>query len=132
MIAQFVRVERVNPPVHSDIHADSEVATILRNTCYNCHSNETVWPWYSNVAPASWLIASDVSGGRRHLNFSEWESYDIDTQSHKLKSIAEEITDRAMPPWYYSMVHRGSRLSEAERTKILSWTDKGHSQQGKH
>lgn len=130
--AQFVRVQRVNPPVHSDMRADGEIATILRNTCYNCHSNETVWPWYSNVAPVSWLIASDVSEGRRHLNFSEWETYDSETRNHKLKSIAEEITDRAMPPWYYSMIHRGSRLSEAERRQILTWTDSGNLQPEKH
>jgi len=132
LIAQFIRVERVNPPVRSDIHATPEIGSLLRNTCYNCHSNETVWPWYAHVAPVSWLVASDVSEARRHLNFSEWGSYDGDTQSHKLKAIAEEITDRAMPPWYYLMVHRGSRLSESERNNILSWTDKGHFRSGKH
>jgi len=132
LVAQFVRVERLNPPVRSNIHADGEVAAILRKACYNCHSNETVWPWYSNVAPASWLVASDVSEGRRHLNFSDWESYDGDKQSYKLKAITEEITDRAMPPWYYSMVHRGSRLSEGERAQILSWAANGHLLPGKH
>lgn len=132
LIAQFIRIERVNPPARSDIHATPEIASLLRNHCYNCHSNETVWPWYAHVAPVSWLLASDVSEGRRHVNFSEWESYDKDTQSHKLKAIAEEITDRAMPPWYYSMVHRGSRLNAEESAQILAWIASGHLPLGKH
>lgn len=126
LLAQFVRVERANPPVRADIHTDKEIANLLRTACYNCHSNETIWPWYANVAPASWLVASDVSEARRNLNFSEWENYDADTQSRKLKEIAEEIEEGAMPPWYYSMIHRRSRLNAEESAQILSWTAKGH------
>ena len=121
LIAQFVGVERVNPPVRSEIQVDKAIATILRGACYNCHSNETVWPWYAKVAPASWLVASDVAEGRRHLNFSDWGSYDRDTQVHKLKAIEEEITDRGMPPWYYSAVHRSSRLSSEQSSQLISW-----------
>jgi len=74
VLAQAIRVERLNPPVQAEITADPAVKPLLRRACYDCHSNETVWPWYSNVAPASWLIASDVEEGRSNLNFSEWGS----------------------------------------------------------
>jgi hypothetical protein len=131
LIAQFIQVERVNPPARSDIHATPEISALLHNACYNCHSNETVWPWYSHVAPVSWLIASDVSEGRGHVNFSEWETYDSDKQSYKLKAIAEEIQGGMMPPWYYSMIHRSARLSAEKRAQILSWATKGHPA-GKH
>jgi hypothetical protein len=131
LIAQFIQIERVNPPARSDIHATPEIASLLRNTCYDCHSNETVWPWYAHVAPVSWLVASDVSEGRRHVNFSEWETYDSDKKSHKLTAMAEEIQDGMMPPWYYSMIHRRARLSAENRARILSWTAKGHPA-GKH
>jgi hypothetical protein len=122
LLAQFIRVDKSNPPVRSDL-ASASVKPVLKRVCYNCHSNTTVWPWYSNVAPASWLVGSDVKEGRSHLNFSEWGMYDSGTQSHKLRGIAEEVRGGDMPPWYYSLVHRDARLSESERNQILAWID---------
>ena len=118
--AQFIRIDKSNPPGRSDLAA-VPVKSVLHRACYNCHSNETVWPWYSSVAPVSWLVGSDVKGGRGHLNFSEWSEYDSGTRSHKLRSIVEEVQGGDMPPWYYSLVHRDSRLSAAERNQILTW-----------
>jgi hypothetical protein len=122
LFAQAIRIEKSNPPVRFDIAANSSAKPLLRRACYNCHSNETVWPWYSNVAPASWLIGSDVKEGRAHLNFSEWGAYPNDKQHSKLTEIVEEIEEGAMPPWYYSMIHSDSRLTEVERNIIKSWT----------
>jgi hypothetical protein len=122
LLAQAIRIDRSNPLVRSDLPAAHAVKPILRRACYNCHSNETIWPWYSGLAPASWLVGNDVKEGREHLNFSEWGVYDSGTQSHKLRGIAEEVQGGEMPPWYYSMVHRQSRLSPAERDQILAWT----------
>jgi hypothetical protein len=119
-LAQFIRIDRSNPPVRSDLE-DGATKPILHRACYNCHSNETMWPWYSSVAPVSWLLGSDVSEGRSHLNFSEWGTYDSGTRSHKLRNIAEEVQSGDMPPWYYSIVHRDSRLSPSEREQILTW-----------
>jgi hypothetical protein len=124
LLAQVIRMERSNPPVRYEISTNPAVQSLLRRACYNCHSNQTIWPWYSNIAPASWLVASDVHEGRQHLNFSEWGSYGGDKQSHKLNTIAEEIRDGDMPPWYYSLMHSESRLSSSERGQILSWTGK--------
>lgn len=121
LLLQAIRPERFNPPVQSDLTADPEVKSLLRRTCYNCHSNETVWPWYSSVAPASWLIASDVNEGRRNLNFSEWASYSDPIQSHKLADIAEEIREGEMPPWYYTLAHSDAKLSPSERDRIQAW-----------
>jgi hypothetical protein len=121
LMAQFVRMDKSNPPVRSDLTAPAEVTSIVRRACYNCHSNETSWPWYAEIAPVSWLVANDVREGREHLNFSEWGSYDGGTQSHKLRDIAEEVQDGEMPPWYYSVAHGESRLAPSERNRIFSW-----------
>jgi hypothetical protein len=123
ILAQAIRIEKSNPPVRSDISADPAIKPLLRRACYNCHSNETVWPWYSNAAPASWLIGSDVKEARRRINFSEWGTYSSEIQTHKLRGIAEEIENGEMPPWYYSLAHSDSRLNLAERTQIMNWTE---------
>ena len=77
---QFVPVERTNPPVISDFRGPEEVKKILVRSCYDCHSNETKWPWYAKLAPGSWILAHDVSEGRFALNFSEWDDYEADEQ----------------------------------------------------
>jgi hypothetical protein len=123
LAAQVIRIERINPPVQSGIAGDPAVQPLLRRACYNCHSNETVWPWYSNVAPASWLVASDVKEARSQLNFSEWEAYGSEGQSYKLADIAGEVRDGKMPPWYYTLAHPEARLSPAERNAIHSWAE---------
>jgi hypothetical protein len=75
VVIQFVPVDRSNPPVTSEVPASPEARAVLRRACYDCHSNETVWPWYSKVAPVSWLVARDVHKGREELNFSTWDRY---------------------------------------------------------
>ena len=82
---QFVPVNRMNPPVTGEIGAPEKVMAILHRSCYDCHSNKTVWPWYSYVAPISWLVADDVHEGRRHMNFSEWNTYNTKRRNHKIK-----------------------------------------------
>jgi Haem-binding domain len=121
-LSQAIRIDRSNPPVRSDLTARPGIKSLLQRACYNCHSNETDWPWYSGLAPASWLVGNDVQEGRRHLNFSEWGTYDSGTQSHKLRGIAEEVKGGGMPPWYYSLVHPDSHLNPSERDQILAWT----------
>jgi hypothetical protein len=122
LLSQTIRIEKSNPPVLSEIAADPSVKPLLRRACFNCHSNETVWPWYSDVAPASWLVGSDVKEARQHLNFSEWGTYPAEKQHFKLMGIADELRDGGMPPWYYSAVHPASRLTGAEREKVSKWT----------
>ena len=122
---QLVPVERENPTVEADVNAPAEVAEVLRRACYDCHSNETDWPWYSRIAPISWWVASHVEVGRADLNFSEWPSFDFEAQSHALEDIREQVRRDEMPLRSYTWIHRDARLSDADREILLDWTDPG-------
>jgi hypothetical protein len=122
VVSQAFRITQSNPPVKADISVAAETGRLLHRACYNCHSNETVWPWYSSVAPVSWLVGSDVSEGRQRLNFSDWGTYSPDLKLKNLKKIAEEVGEGGMPPWYYRAVHPEARLGQAEREHIRNWT----------
>jgi len=115
----------VNPPVKADFIAATKppdgVAKSLRAACYDCHSDETRWPFYSRIAPVSWLIASDVDEGRKHLNFSEWSS-DATKAAKNLDRINEVIDYKEMPLTKYTLIHADARLSDAQRKEILDWT----------
>lgn len=121
VLIQFIPVEHSNPLVESDIPTSPEVKAILKRACYDCHSHETVWPWYSRIVPVSWLVAHDVREGRETLNFSTWNRYSSTEQSKKLRESWEEIDEREMPPWYYCLPHPEARLSAHDRTAIHSW-----------
>lgn len=89
--------------------------------CYDCHSNETVWPWYSGIAPVSWLVARDVRKGREELNFSTWDRYTTKQQVEKLKESWEEVEEGEMPLWFYLPVHRDAVLSAEDRAVLRKW-----------
>jgi Haem-binding domain len=118
---QFFPVERANPPVESEIAAPAEVKTILRRSCYDCHSNETTWPWYARVAPVSWLIANDVREGRRELNFSVWNKFTGGRRARKFKEIVEQLEQNKMPQWYYIVLHPDAKLSTGDKAIIVDW-----------
>jgi hypothetical protein len=120
--AQLVPVSRTNPPVNGEIDAPPDVRALLERSCYDCHSNETVWPWYSRVAPASWLVARDVRKARDELNFSEWADYSEKRLDHKLEEIDEHVEDREMPAPIYLPLHPEARLSDAERETLVGWS----------
>jgi enoyl-[acyl-carrier-protein] reductase (NADH) len=94
---------------------------LLRRACYDCHSHETVWPWYTHIAPISWLLARDVQEGRAELNFSTWNRYSIQQQVKKLKESWKEVSEGGMPPWFYLPIHRDARLSAEDRTLLEQW-----------
>jgi hypothetical protein len=118
---QFVPVTTANPPVESDIPTSPQVKAVLRRACYDCHSHETVWPWYSQIAPISWLIARDVQEGRAEVNFSTWNRYSTQQQVKKLKESWQEVAEGEMPPWFYLAMHRDVRLSAADRAVLRQW-----------
>ena len=91
VIAQAFRIDTTNPPIQQDVAAPPAVAAVLRRACYDCHSNETVWPWYSQVAPISWLLERDVREGREELNFSVWNMYEARKRAKKLQETAERL-----------------------------------------
>ncbi|MBI5090777.1 MAG: heme-binding domain-containing protein [Actinobacteria bacterium] len=122
-VALFVVIQLVpygwkhsNPPVEQDAPwPDARSAAIARESCYSCHSNETDWPWYSYVAPASWLVRRDVERGRDELNFSDW----ADAEGERDDAI-EVIREGEMPPSQYTRVHRGASLTDAEATVLIA------------
>jgi hypothetical protein len=119
---QLVPVERSNPAVVADIGAPSAVAEVLRTSCYDCHSNETRWPWYSRVAPVSWLVAHDVDEARDHLNFSLWGTYEPKRQQHLASEIREEVEDGGMPLGKYLLAHPDARLTNESRALLAAWS----------
>jgi len=121
-VIQLVPVDRSNPPVESEAPATPGVRSILRRACYDCHSNEAVWPWYSRIAPVSWLVARDVHEGRRELNFSTWNRYTTKQQLTKLKQSWDEVAEGEMPPFLYRPVHPGARLSDDDRAALRDWS----------
>jgi len=108
-----------NPPVVAEPAWDTPAtARLARAACFDCHSNETVWPWYSWVAPASWLVQSDVEEARRKLNFSEWNR-----PQRRAKDAPVEVREGEMPMWYYTPLHSAARLSQAEQEALASGLD---------
>jgi hypothetical protein len=135
---QFIRPERSNPPIntsqtiHASLPVDPAVDATFARSCNDCHSNLTVWPWYSNVAPVSWLLVSDVRRGRSNLNFSEWGSYPLEKQQELLKGICAEVSDKEMPGSAYTLMHPAARLTDADTGSICAWTRSHNQAQTEH
>ncbi len=106
----------------SGARVDGRVLALLERSCRDCHSETTSYPWYSHVAPVSWLIRSDVTRGRRHLNLSRWSEYPLIRRERCLSEIANQVKDRDMPLRQYTWIHRDARLSDADVDAIFQWT----------
>lgn len=103
-----------NPPVTNAVAWDSpRTEQLARDACLDCHSNETDWPWYSNIAPASWWVQDHVNEGRSELNYSEPGGMEEASES------AETVQDGSMPPWYYEITHPEARLSDQEKQDLI-------------
>jgi hypothetical protein len=128
VVAQFIRPSHVNPPIDptktlvANAPVPPNVEAIFERSCYDCHSNKTVYPWYDDAAPESWLVANDVNGGRHQLNFSEWGTYTQKKKLHKLKAICDEVKGGDMPLWYYLPLHPKAKLSGADKATLCTWT----------
>jgi hypothetical protein len=105
------------------MNVPDNVQNILKRSCYNCHSEQTEWPWYSNIAPASWLVISDVTGARARMNLSEFGKYSKDKQSIKLSKICDMITNKEMPPTKYAMIHRDAVLTQEDKDILCNWAN---------
>ncbi len=113
-IVSFLALDRSNPPVQAEPNWDSpRTRELIVNACYDCHSNETTWPWYSAIAPVSWLTYRDVAEGRNTLNFSEWSG------SRKALEVAEVVAEGEMPPSYYTIMHPKAKLSDEEKLELI-------------
>jgi hypothetical protein len=125
--AQFVRPARTNPAVareesiESHVRMTPEVAALLERSCDDCHSNRTDWPWYSNVAPASWFVIDHVDHGRSHLNFSEWARLDDSEADEMLDQMCREAKSGAMPLDSYTLLHGDAKLSPTDVKTLCDW-----------
>jgi hypothetical protein len=125
VVCQLIPISRSNPPVTAELETPQELKQILLRSCFDCHSHETIWPWYSRVAPISWLVANDVYEGRRHLNFSTWGEYSPEKQFKLRKKIGESVSEGEMPPFQYFPMHPDAHLSEQDKAMILAWSSTG-------
>jgi heme-binding protein len=127
IVIQFFRIDKTNPPVDPAVDlvkvvkAPVEIADILKTSCYDCHSNESTYPWYTNVAPVSWWVKGHINEAREELNFSEWGSFTLKRQDHKLDELVEEIEEGEMPLSSYLLIHGEARLSAEQRTQLTAW-----------
>jgi hypothetical protein len=113
--AQLHRPERTNPPVdpgasfEAVVKPPAQAAAVLERSCRDCHSHRTEWPWYSSVAPMSWVVARDVNQGRAHLNLSRWNVYSDEMSGVRINQMCEEVKTGEMPPKYYTPLHPEAR-----------------------
>lgn len=126
--AQLVRPDRTNPPAPADASlrglTPPHITAILDRSCRDCHSNQTRWPWYTNISPMSWLVANHVHHGREHFNYSEWTTYPSDDQDKFLGGMCDLTKRERMPLPSYLLIHRDSRLSPQDVAALCAWSDK--------
>ncbi|GAB2544941.1 heme-binding domain-containing protein [Rufibacter soli] len=127
VLIQFIKVDTTNPPVDKakDFitlkNPPQQVTGILKASCYDCHSNETTYPWYTSVAPFSWWIKDHINEGRRKLNFSEYGDLPAKRAKHKLDESYEMVAEGEMPLTSYTLLHRDAALSDTQKQELLSW-----------
>ena len=130
IIIQFIRPvrnksEQVLPTdITKTFNVPDNVFNALKISCYDCHSNNTNYPWYSNIQPVAWLLDSDVKNGKDKLNFSDFGSYTKRRQQSKLRSIASQIQDNKMPISNYTMIHSDAILTADKKALIIDWSNK--------
>ncbi len=126
---QFYRPSKINPPIVAaeTLEATTEIPetihAILKRSCSDCHSNETVYPWYSNISPFSWLVVDHIKEGRSEFNISVWNTYSAKKKRHKLDEVCEQVTSGAMPHNQYLWIHRDALLSQEDKKILCDWAE---------
>jgi hypothetical protein len=126
---QFANPSHQNPPVVPGQDAlatnapPSSVAALLKNSCYDCHSLETKWPWYSYIAPVSWYVKHDIDEARASMNFSEWPHDDPKRARKRWRHIAGDVQDGEMPPASYTWMHPHARMNAQQRAELVKWAE---------
>lgn len=114
--------DKVSPEALNQImEVPADIETILERSCYDCHSNNTHYDWYHEIAPISWLVNSHVKEGKEHLNFDAWSSYNERQKNHIISDLDESVREREMPLALYVVVHPEARISEEDNQKLLDW-----------
>ena len=101
--------------------AANDVEQLVKTACYDCHSNNTVYPWYSNIQPVAWWLDNHIKEGKKELNFSEFGAYAPKKADHKLEEVVEHVEEKKMPLKSYTLIHSDSRLTDLQRELIISW-----------
>lgn len=122
----FSPTKNISPGSHTEVfiketNPSTELKTIFENSCYDCHSNNTEYPWYNNIAPISYLLADHVKEGKKHLNFSEWQGYSLRKKDRLLEEIEEVVIDGNMPLNQYTFFHNNTELTPNEVNKLVEW-----------
>jgi cytochrome c551/c552 len=115
LLIQFIPFgrEHKNPSVIQEPPWSAQTRGLAKQACFDCHSSETVWPWYSSIAPVSWLVQRDVNEGRHAFNFSDWGG------TLPLDQIREVVREGEMPPWFYIVMHPKAKLIQAEKDQLI-------------
>ncbi|MBP6756677.1 MAG: heme-binding domain-containing protein [Bacteroidia bacterium] len=127
IVIQVFRINKTITPVNEQTdfmavtQTNPEVATILKNACYDCHSNQPTYPWYTSVAPVSWWIKNHINEGSKHLNFSIWQTYTVKRKDHKLEECVEMIEEGEMPMNSYTWMHPEAKLTDAQKQLLIDW-----------
>jgi hypothetical protein len=127
VIMQFWRIDKTNPPVvesktlFSITQPPEAVQSIVKSACFDCHSNETVYPWYSDIAPVSWWIKGHIDHARSELNFSEWGDLSEESRNKMIKKSHRLVRNNLMPMASYVMVHQEARLTPPQKKLLLDW-----------
>jgi hypothetical protein len=127
---QFIRPNRINPSINKNetlenvVSVPADVQKIFNRSCNDCHSNNTNYPWYSNIAPISWSVVDHIKDGREELNFSKWGTYSDQRKERKLEEICEEIRERHMPHNQYLWIHWDAQLTDSDIKIICDWSKK--------
>lgn len=130
MIIQFFPIDKTNPPVDKGMdfisikNIQPEIANTIRTSCYDCHSNETQYPWYSSIAPASWWLKNHINEGRSHLNFSVFATYEPKRQIHKMEECVEMLEKHEMPLESYYLGHQDAKLTDVQRQDLIKYFKK--------
>ncbi len=124
---QFIRPARTNPPsdpaqaIEAHVAIPPDARAILQRSCGDCHSNQTRWPWYSNVAPMSWFVINHVDDGRRALNLSDWNAHRTRSTTPPFDRVCRDVQNGDMPLWSYLLIHHDARLSASDVDTLCAW-----------
>lgn len=124
---QFFQIDKTNPKIDESqdfikIHNPSpEIAEKIKASCYDCHSNESKYPWYTNIQPVGWWVKNHIDEGKHHLNFSEFDSYSAKRQSHKMEECYELIEEDEMPLKSYTIAHKEAILDDATKEQLITY-----------
>ena len=127
VLMQFKRINKTNPEYNEAedfitmTQPPAEIATLIKTACYDCHSHQAKYPWYSNVAPVSWMLEHHIEEGREHLNFSTWGKYKSEKADHKLEECAEEVEEGEMPMKSYVVMHSEAKMTDKQKAALIAW-----------